>query len=522
MSRIVFESARPIPQVDPGRADVACFVGLVRCIPGAAIPTAVQDWLTQQGWLDGPYARPLSPIEDIPIAVETYSAYTALFDAGGSPESEGTDYVSAAVRTFFAQGGKKCYIVRMADPVDSSDSPETKAAKLQKLLPARDNSLDDQRGWHGVGHVAGLSDVSFLVLPDLPVLTASAPAGAQGQTPVTPAGPEQFQECSTHDLTATPPPTYGAAAPRLTPDDYGRWAAAVRSILQYLSNGSLRELQLVAALPLPQHTGVATAAESAEDVLSQDIHDVIAAQMSETAGLDSSISSAFLQLAYPWIKTTSSGVLLETLEPPDGALAGILARNALTRGTFTNAVKVVPAEIYDIWPALPHVETQAAAAPLEWGTNRPKPLIERISLFGFTPSGLRLLSDVTTYPGEGYRPASIHRLTSVILRAARRLGEEAVFQINGPALWARAKSYLTNLMTRLWQLGALDGATAAEAFTATCDRSTMTQNDLDNGRLVAVVSFNAAPSIEVIRVTLAMETSGASAQEISAVLAEAS
>jgi hypothetical protein len=49
----------------------------------------------------------------------------------------------------------------------------------------------------------------------------------------------------------------------------------------------------------------------------------------------------------------------------------------------------------------------------------------------------------------------------------------------------------------------------------------MTQNDLDNGRLIALVTFNAASTIELIRVTLALETSGTSAQSI-AQLAEAS
>jgi phage tail sheath protein FI len=88
-------------------------------------------------------------------------------------------------------------------------------------------------------------------------------------------------------------------------------------------------------------------------------------------------------------------------------------------------------------------------------------------------------------------------------------------------LWARVATFLGQLMTRLWQLDALDGDTITDAFSVRCDRGTMTQNDLDNGRLVAEVSFNAAATIELIRVTLAVETSGTSAQSIAA-LAEAS
>jgi hypothetical protein len=318
--------------------------------------------------------------------------------------------------------------------------------------------------------------------------------------------------------------------------DYGNWATSVAAILNYLASGvsnnqlNLREIQYVAAFPMPQDLDPATAAEipsSAE--IAQDIHDVIAQQMPENVislgGVPAgNISSAFLQLAYPWLKTSGSGILLEALEAPDGALAGLLARNALTRGTFTSATKIMPAEIYDVSPALPEQEMLSSAQPLVWVATpvQPKALIERFSLFGFTPSGLQLLSDVTAYPGESYRSGPVNRLVSVICRAARQMGESAVFQNNGPALWGRVQRFLQNLMTRLWTLNALDGDTVSEAFSVRCDKTTMTQNDLDNGRVIAYVTFTAASTIETITVQLAMETSGTSAQQITANLAEAS
>jgi hypothetical protein len=389
---------------------------------------------------------------------------------------------------------------------------------LQSLLPSTDDEVDDQRGWHGASHLAGLPDVSFLAMPDLPVLCASAPAGAVGVTPVTPSGPAQFEECSTSVSEATLPPEYPSAAPRLLPGDYALWAAAVKSVLEYLSQGNLREMQLVAAFPMPQDTGVTASQENPSESLTQDIHDVINAVMPEPdpalgqAGLDIGISSAFLQLAYPWLKTSGSDVLLEGLESPDGALVGILARNALTRGTFTSAVKIQPSEIYDVSTILPAEETTVPDAVLTWGDNSIKPLILRMSLFGPTPAGLSLLSDVTTYAGESYRPGRIHRLVAVILRAVRTLGEQIVFESNGPLLWNRVQTSLQQLMTRLWRLNALDGATIQDAFSVRCDSSTMTQNDLDNGRLISIIVFNAASTIELIHVTMALETSGTSSQ----------
>jgi uncharacterized protein len=73
-------------------------------------------------------------------------------------------------------------------------------------------------------------------------------------------------------------------------------------------------------------------------------------------------------------------------------------------------------------------------------------------------------------------------------------------------------------MTRLWELNALDGASPSLAFEIHCDRNTMTQNDVDNGRMIAVVSFQAAATIELITVTLTIEGSGATSAEVQAQL----
>lgn len=522
MNQIVFDSARPVVESHPARQDVACFVGLARAI-GTALAPATLQWLQAHGFTEGPLARSMAPpFIDIPIPIENYNAFTALFDPGGSAASFGTDFMATAVHSFFAQGGRRCYVVRMGDPIANTDGPAQKAAKLASLLPGDLYAVDDPRSWHGAGHLGGLPDVSFLALPDLPALSASAATAAQGVTTQSGAGPSQFVECGPPSPAPTEIPLYNLPAPALTPSDYrNNWAPAVQTVLNYLSQNGVREITFVAAFPLPQDLDAAAAAENPSSAaLAQDVHNVIASYLPESltligTGLPSSpdLSTAFLQLAYPWIVTTGSGVLNDSLEPPDGALVGILARNALTRGAFTDATQIVPAEIFDVWPPLPSSEL-AIPETMVWGDDSWKPLIARFSLFGFTPAGLRLLSDVTTYPGDSYRTACVHRLVSVISRAARQLGERIVFRQNGPRLWNAMERSLTALLTQLWQANALDGDTAQDAFTVRCDSSTMTQNDLDNGRLIAQVTFNAAYTIELIRVTLALETSGASPQGI--------
>jgi uncharacterized protein len=131
-----------------------------------------------------------------------------------------------------------------------------------------------------------------------------------------------------------------------------------------------------------------------------------------------------------------------------------------------------------------------------------------VSVLGDSPSGMKVLTDVTPSVVESYRPASVHRLVSVVARAARRLGEEITFDVSGETLWAHVREVLGRLLTGLFQAGALRGASPKEAFRVRCDRTTMTQSDIDAGRLIAHVVFDASAPIEQIRVILSLDDAG--------------
>ena len=66
------------------------------------------------------------------------------------------------------------------------------------------------------------------------------------------------------------------------------------------------------------------------------------------------------------------------------------------------------------------------------------------------------------------------------------------------------RAELEALLALFFAEGALRGASAAEAFAVRCDRTTMTQADLDAGRVVAEVAFDAAVPVARIRVVIAL------------------
>jgi len=78
-------------------------------------------------------------------------------------------------------------------------------------------------------------------------------------------------------------------------------------------------------------------------------------------------------------------------------------------------------------------------------------------------------------------------------------------------LWRRVEQSLGQLLTAFWREGGLGGASPQEAFSVRCDRSTMSQNDLDNGRLRAEVSILPLAAVERITVVLDLTGGGVAA-----------
>jgi uncharacterized protein len=85
-------------------------------------------------------------------------------------------------------------------------------------------------------------------------------------------------------------------------------------------------------------------------------------------------------------------------------------------------------------------------------------------------------------PGPGVRRYFLYLEASI-----DRGTQWAVFEANDERLWANIRSTISDFLYNEWVKGALAGATPNEAFFVRCDRSTMTQNDLENGWLVCLV-----------------------------------
>ena len=65
---------------------------------------------------------------------------------------------------------------------------------------------------------------------------------------------------------------------------------------------------------------------------------------------------------------------------------------------------------------------------------------------------------------------------------------------------------ISNFLVRVWRDGALQGVTEEEAFFVRCDRTTMTQDDIDNGRLICYVGIAPVKPAEFVIIRIGQKT----------------
>ena len=81
-------------------------------------------------------------------------------------------------------------------------------------------------------------------------------------------------------------------------------------------------------------------------------------------------------------------------------------------------------------------------------------------------------------------------LEAEIETRVRAMFDELAGERNDEPLWETVRRRVADgLLFPLWREGRLQGSKPEEAFFVRCDRTTMTQADLDAGRLVALVGF---------------------------------
>jgi len=204
---------------------------------------------------------------------------------------------------------------------------------------------------------------------------------------------------------------------------------------------------------------------------------------------------------YPWIEIYNPQTRRVMRLPPTGHVAGIVARTDIERGVHKE----------------PANEVVRDATGLEFPVTKgmqdilnPRG-VNCVRDFRSDGRGIRLWGARTMSSDPQWKYVNVRRLFIFIEESIEEGTQWVVFEPNDEPLWAQVRRTISNFLIRVWKSGALMGLTQDEAFFVKCDRTTMTQDDIENGRLVCYIGIAPVRPAEFVIFRISQKTAEAPA-----------
>lgn len=191
--------------------------------------------------------------------------------------------------------------------------------------------------------------------------------------------------------------------------------------------------------------------------------------------------------------------------PPAGHITGIFARTDVERG-----VHKAPAN---------EVVRGIVSRDLNGGRKPLTRVLSKREHDMLNPYGVNVIRDFrsdgrdiriwgarTMSSDSMWKYVNVRRLFIFIEQSIDRGTQWAVFEPNTEPTWIAIRTSITNFLRTVWRNGALMGSTQDEAFFVKCDRNTMTQDDIDNGRLICLIGVAPAKPAEFVIFRISQKT----------------
>ena len=204
--------------------------------------------------------------------------------------------------------------------------------------------------------------------------------------------------------------------------------------------------------------------------------------------------STYAAMYHPWLQMYDAGSRRAAFFPPSGAMAGIYARSDNERG-----VHKAPAN-----------EVVRGCTGLSCNYNNGEQDI-------LNPMGVNL---IRAFPGRGIRVwgartissnglwkyLNVRRLFIYVEESIKANTNWVVFEPNSEILWSRVTRTIETFLATCWRDGALAGSSPEQAFFVECGPTTMTQDDIDNGRLICQIGIAPVKPAEFVIFRITQKT----------------
>ena len=214
------------------------------------------------------------------------------------------------------------------------------------------------------------------------------------------------------------------------------------------------------------------------------------------------VDSTYAAMYHPWIQTFDRASGKPDFVPPSGAVLGVYSRTDINRG-----VHKAPANETIFCTGLKTNYTKA-----EQDILNP----EGVNLIrSFPGQGIRIWGAKTASSNSAFKYINVRRLFIYVEESIRANTNWVVFEPNDATLWQRVSMTISSFLDSLWRNGMLAGSSAAEAYFVEIGPSTMSRDDIMNGRLICNIGIAPSRPAEfvIFRVTQHTAEAGGEAEE---------
>ncbi len=209
------------------------------------------------------------------------------------------------------------------------------------------------------------------------------------------------------------------------------------------------------------------------------------------------VDSTYAAMYHPWIQVYDRAAKKPGYMPPSGAVMGVYARTDNYRG-----VHKAPANEVVYCTGLKTNYTKSEQDMLN---------PEGINLIrNFPGQGIRVWGARTASSNSTFRYINVRRLFIYIEESIKANTNWVVFEPNDATLWARVQITVSSFLESLWKNGMLAGSSPSEGFFVEIGTSTMTKDDIMNGRLICNIGIAPTRPAEFVIFRVSQMTSEAS------------
>lgn len=206
--------------------------------------------------------------------------------------------------------------------------------------------------------------------------------------------------------------------------------------------------------------------------------------------------SEYAALYHPWLTVRDPETEVEISVPPGGHIAGIYARSDAEHGVHKAPANEVVRGIRGLNATITQGEQESLNPE---GVN---------CIRDFRGRGSLVWGARTTSDDPSWKYVNVRRLFLYVEESIDEGTQWVVFEPNDEELWARVRQTVSNFLTGVWEDGALMGTTPDDAFYVKCDRTTMTQNHIDNGQLICEIGIAPVKPAEFVVFRISQTTAG--------------